>query len=167
MLIQTHYLQSVFHPVDRPETVKLTLAKAEELIRKYEYDTIAFTGTSGAAMGYILGHLMSLPIIFIRKEKEESHYADYLNKFEGNKNTKRYLIVDDFICTGKTIVKIHDTIKFTAPRSVCVGILTYAQVLRDGHGQPVEEKMFELSSPYEAYQINYQIPLFSSKKPDW
>lgn len=133
MAIQTVYLKSVYELDRFQKTVNKTVTFAEELHKKYQFDTIVFCGMSGAAMAFLLSHWLSLPLICVRKPTDGSHFHNYWNfqekglVCEGNMDAKRYLIVDDFIATGDTVNRIINAIKKEVPNAVCVSMLMYAE----------------------------------------
>lgn len=128
MLISTIYLKQVFDPELFQLTVSKTLAGAEYIKRQYNFDTIAFCGVSGAAMAFLIAHAMKLPTLCVRKEDDASHYRRYRNTpLEGNMNTLRYLILDDFISSGNTVNYIIDCITKELPRADCVAMLMYSE----------------------------------------
>lgn len=126
MTVQTDYLASVYNVEQFQETVENTIRTAERMMRRYPFEAIAFTGTSGAALAYILSHWMKVPLICVRKTTDGSHYPYYMGNLEGYIKAQTYMIVDDFISSGSTIDKIRDEIaKKSAAK--CVGIVLYAR----------------------------------------
>lgn len=126
MVIKTDYLNQVYNLSEFVQTVKKTVAKARELKQHYEFDSIAFTGTSGAAMSYILSAELGVHLICIRKETDNSHYVKGHGLLEGNLSSKRYLFVDDFISSGSTFKRVRDLLVTMMPKATCVGGLMYA-----------------------------------------
>lgn len=129
MAIQTVYLKSVYELDKFQKTVNKTVTIAEQLHKKYQFDTIVFCGMSGAAMAFILSHRLRLPLICVRKADDTSHFHGYFRKdrfLEGNLDAKRYLIVDDFIATGRTVNMIVERIHKEVPDAQCVSLLMYA-----------------------------------------
>jgi orotate phosphoribosyltransferase-like protein len=99
---------------------------AKKSLRETEFDTIAFTGSSGSALAYILSHEINIPLMCVRKKHDGSHFQNGGNgRLEGNMESKRYMIVDDFICSGETIHDIMSTIKVYIKNAECVSILLY------------------------------------------
>jgi orotate phosphoribosyltransferase-like protein len=92
----------------RPERLTELLKNANlrfgRLKKIHQIDAIAFTGSSGAAIAFTLGIKHNIPLIYVRKPGEESHGG----QVECNADTviKSYLIVDDFIDSGNTIIRI-------------------------------------------------------------
>jgi len=129
MAIQTVYLQKVYHVNRFVKMIDKAVDLAKKIKRTHKYDTIAFSGSSGAAVAYVLSAQLKVPLIHIRSGENSSHYYHRASdsKFEGNASSKKYLIVDDFIESGGTIICIRNTIKKVAPKANCVAIMLYAQ----------------------------------------
>jgi orotate phosphoribosyltransferase len=80
----------------------------QELKEKYKFEAIAFCGSSGCAVGFILGYMNNIPMIYVRKDNENSHGA----RIECNADLllKKFLIVDDFVLSGNTVRYIAETL---------------------------------------------------------
>lgn len=127
MVIKTVYLKTIFEPAIFQATVKKTIEHARLLQKEVEFDTIAFSGVSGAGMGFILGHALNLPVLVMRRDGDGSHYRQYrATPLEGNFGVRRYLVVDDFIASGDTVNRLIKTINAECPLADCAAILTYA-----------------------------------------
>jgi adenine/guanine phosphoribosyltransferase-like PRPP-binding protein len=111
------YLNVVAKQKHRAKTIEM----AVECLSKFDFDTIVVTGVSGLLLGPIVAHLMGKNIAVIRKHSETSHSA---NRIEGELG-KRYVILDDFICTGDTVIKIKREIAGKLSGAVCVGLYSY------------------------------------------
>lgn len=119
--IRTHYLDGVYTPRFMklvPETLKVL----KSFRRKHDFDAIAFTGSSGAALAFPLSFFMKVPLIHVRK-MDGSHYQEPI---EGSVSSKRYVIVDDMISSGNTINRIIDVINRNYKRPAkAVGICLF------------------------------------------
>lgn len=126
--ISTSYLSTIFYPETFPKTIQACLKEAKRIKKEQGFDTIAFSGMSGAAVAFILAHELDVPLLCIRKKGESSHYCnDYNDRHvEGHLTAEKYLLVDDFISSGKTVRFILDSIKREAPKAVCIGMLMYS-----------------------------------------
>lgn len=127
--MQTAYLGHVFDTARFTKSVDKTLTTAEQLKKSLGFDTIAFTGMSGAAMAFMLSHWMDVPLLCVRKRSDSSHYVNSFppRYLEGNAlDARKYLIVDDFIASGASVKYMIDTIKEQNYRAECVGMLLYA-----------------------------------------
>jgi|SRR5579864_2987186 len=90
------------------EGVTRIVADAVEKLRDLNFDTIAFRGMSGALIAPIIAHQLGKEIAMIRKEGVTTHSVC---SYEGYKEVKRYVIVDDFVSTGDTIAKIMEAMR--------------------------------------------------------
>lgn len=100
------------------KTIQLALAA----LKKYQkdYDSIAFTGMSGALFAPELSRTLNKHLIMVRKSTKQSHSSLMV---EGNSRCKKYIIVDDFISTGSTVQRIQKKVKKFAPDAICIGVL--------------------------------------------
>ena len=114
--ISSNYGWTEHSPEEFSQKIKAAGAQILELRKKLMFDAIAFSGSSGAAIAFHLSIEHNIPIIYIRKQDEKSHGL----RVEANTQRlpiKKYLIVDDFICSGSTIKHIYSTIKSAAERA--------------------------------------------------
>jgi orotate phosphoribosyltransferase-like protein len=154
MAIQSSYLQTIYEPTRFTRTVDRAVEEAEKLLQQKEFDTVAFTGMSGAAMAYLLAYKLKVQLLCIRKTTDGSHFHQtfpYGAKglvCEGNLGTKRYMIVDDFITSGNTVNQIINSVSKEAPGAKCVAILMYAQSYSSICSHHTLEKPFEVTHFY-------------------
>lgn len=118
--IKTNYLDSIYTR-RFTKLVPKTINLIKTYRRKHDFDAIAFTGSSGAALAYPASFLLKIPLIHVRKS-DGSHYQDPI---EGSMSSKRYLIVDDMISSGYTVNRIISTIKdnykhYAKPVGICL-----------------------------------------------
>jgi adenine/guanine phosphoribosyltransferase-like PRPP-binding protein len=73
-----------------------------------EFDAIAFTGVSGSLTAPVIAFLLRKPLIVIRKATDTSKHSPYM--VEGDVAASSFIIVDDFICSGKTRDTIISTL---------------------------------------------------------
>jgi hypothetical protein len=139
-----------------PEQLSDRLIRAGEEIaklqQKLKFDAVAFCGSSGAAIGFHVAIRHKIPVIYVRKKDEESHGGDVECNMPGGKNVKKYLIVDDFISTGRTVEYIVEQITEVANRrgafaSKPVGIFCFDGYQRDNNITVGEKKL-------EVYHLN-------------
>ncbi len=147
--INTKYLNSVFWPEQYAKVVDESLRLAQELKAKYQFDTIAFCGTSGAAIAFPLSYGMNLPMLCVRKQNIPSHQTTG-EILEGNIGTEKYLLVDDFISSGDTVKYIINSIRVKSTAK-CVAMLMYGAYSDTTVQYPGME---------------YPVPLFHSKPRD-
>lgn len=100
--------------IHRHETLK-DFARwiADELKqREGTYDFVAVTGQSGMSVAFAALMLRDFPLIVVRKG--ESTHGEMI---EGRAETMgRYIVVDDFICSGQTMRNINRELKKWAKR---------------------------------------------------
>jgi len=96
------------HPELLVERMQNASGLFEKIRAKHNFQAIAFTGSSGSAIGFLLGVAHQIPLIYVRKDKEESH--GWPVEYNGKVDVKRYLIVDDFVATGSTVRRIVNAI---------------------------------------------------------
>ncbi len=108
-----------------------TAAQLEKALVKYlralrlRFDTVVFRGMSGALMAPGVARKMGKELVMVRKD-DGNHSG---MRVEGFKSPKRYIIVDDFVCTGATVKAIYAALKdsvMTEQRAAkCVGVVCY------------------------------------------
>jgi adenine/guanine phosphoribosyltransferase-like PRPP-binding protein len=124
-MVRSQYLKNVFTPkVYKPLIIKACEVLTEMMVSN-PFDTIAFTGVSGAAIGFALGYELGLPMLCVRKQSEKSHYSATNGYVEGHFTAMRYIIVDDLIASGDTIYSIMNRIHLAIDDAECVGIFLY------------------------------------------
>lgn len=101
------------------------LASLEKLLKHKEFDSVVFTGLSGAMVAPILAYRLDKHLVGVRKPNDGSHSVDSIEKAFGEK-IGRYIIVDDFICSGTTVQRVLDTIKREDEEAECVAIVAYS-----------------------------------------
>lgn len=122
--IATSYLDDIYYLNSFREVVRVAESSIRSFAKKFPFEAIAFTGTSGSALAFPLSLRLSKRLICIRKGRSHTRH-----KVEGCMNAPRYIIVDDCIDTGDTIRKIAGLVKEMAwPGSnpKLVGIYLYA-----------------------------------------
>lgn len=135
MLTSNKVLSSYLESVMTPESYQRTLNRAIDKIERsnIQFDTIAFRGVSGAAIGFPLAALLNKNVLVVRKYEDNSHSR---RGVEGNLvDGAKVLIVDDFIFSGQTIETIQNSLsdEFSGWNfhHKLVGIFLYTDVYRD------------------------------------
>lgn len=121
----------------RHDSVAKLLPLCVRVLKTFEFDAIAFRGVSGALLGAPLSYLTGKPMIVVRKPSESSHAVLTV---EGDRGARTYVIVDDFIESGRTARIIREEIeKFSGAR--CIGALCADEVLNhfEAHGSRSHE----------------------------
>ena len=104
---------------NKPDSLQEKLREAipafNRLRSEVNFDAIAFTGSSGACIAFVLAYETRIPLLYVRKAGEKSHGSRLeCNLVDGS--IKKYLIVDDFIDSGETICKMVKSINRNCAR---------------------------------------------------
>ena len=129
--IISDYLRSALNP----DSIKLFMETAPSFVQRFDFEAIAFRGMSGALLAPLLAYHTHKSLLMVRKPKhtDNGHEHDHSNfRVEGDRATKRYLILDDFMCSGNTIWSIVREIRSWAPEARCIGALFYSGPLNFG-----------------------------------
>lgn len=112
------------------ERMKLASIRFRALKKELKFDAVAFCGSSGCAVAFNLASKHKIPLIYVRKENEKSHSCTKVECNGHGEQIKKYLIVDDFPDSGRTVQYIVDTIRNHAKKNDAypaepVGVLCY------------------------------------------
>lgn len=88
------------------------------------FDAIACSGTSGLLIAPALAAEMDKALIIVRKPRDGSHAVEYV-EFDESKKLKRFIVVDDVYCSGKTFARIYDKVTKAIPSIECFGYYSY------------------------------------------
>ena len=122
-----------------------------ELSDHFDSDVgIALTGLSGILVGVPVADKLEREFAIIRKEGEKRH-AD--PSMEGSLPDK-YVIIDDFICSGSTIERVVDTINKEWAGKTCVGVILY-NVEVDERYTKQQAFLFKGNTEYSGISIHY------------
>jgi len=87
------------------------------------FEAIAFRGISGAMVAPAVAYKLGKQLMCIRKTSDQAH-TTYIA--EGPLTESRYVIIDDQISSGATVLAIRDAIQSELnPAHKCVGIYLY------------------------------------------
>ena len=156
----TSWLKGGFHPKTRSDLIK----KATTTLRKYRrrkgkrFDAIACCGYSGLSVASVLSFVLNIPLIAVRKMSSHDDRMVF-----GLENANTYIIVDDFVASGRTVRNIHRYVSdFTTGKS------PFATTSR---GEPAKllavftyERDYSGYRPYEKRMGNYCEGLRSGDK---
>jgi adenine/guanine phosphoribosyltransferase-like PRPP-binding protein len=121
--IPTIHSEYLHHTLD-PRHLKENVKKAAEILRRYEFEAIAFTGMSGAVPAGALALELDKSLIMVRKPNDGSH-SPYV--VEGDDSAQRYVIVDDFVSSGSTVNRVVEEIdnfyKENHKTITCLGLI--------------------------------------------
>ena len=113
------YSEAYLMPSKSKGFIKLAIDFLQKPENNKKFDSIAFTGNSGACLAIIIAHTLNKELIMVRKSMD--CHSSF--KVEGYSSSKRYLIIDDFISMGSTVTKIQKEIHKSLPKTKCVGVL--------------------------------------------
>lgn len=125
------YRHSDYLDILQPEIMKMrqTHAVATFRYKDLQFDSLAFSGMSGALFAPMLARSLGKELIMVRKRADQSRHNPGVNHspfaVEGFSGCKLYVIVDDTVSMGGTVRHIVTEIKSFAPDAQCVGIFCY------------------------------------------
>lgn len=96
-----------------------------QALRQHDFDALAFTGISGTMLGAPLALELNKTMLVVRKDV----YSHSPYVVEGDYAARRYIIVDDCVCTGATFKRIQEKISIAAPKAKCLGLMAAYNVL--------------------------------------
>lgn len=148
----TSHLMNGLHPESRKNTINKIVKVLKKLIAEgLQFEAIAVRGVSGLILGMPVADKLKKNIIIVRTHKG-AHTQEMI---EGTKDG-RYIIVDDFISTGKTVWVIVNSIKYSfCPEAECVGFINHdAEWLQAGNTQYPHYKLAQvLERPANYYGL--------------
>jgi hypothetical protein len=127
------HLYKVFKAGNLKKIVNYTIEALQP--HKDNFDTIAVRGVSGVLVGSAVAIALNKHLIVVRKEEDDSHSGVTC---EGHLTARRYVIVDDFISSGRTVKTIateiarwqnfhRNTLNEIYPNAICYGGAMYFQ----------------------------------------
>lgn len=99
--VHSRYLDEAFWGFELARRVARTLESVK-------FDTIVFTGYSGAVLAPIVACLLDKKMIIVRKGKNERSHSHL--DLEGRVDGRRYVFLDDCIESGKTVKRVVRTL---------------------------------------------------------
>lgn len=116
----TCYLNPVFNEL--PEIAKYVAKIMDEV----KADIVVGRGLSGSLVAAAVNALYGKKYAVVRKDDE--NHSSYEVESSGNDNKHGdYIIVDDLICTGRTIKNIRDRVRDTYEFGNLIGIVLYCE----------------------------------------
>lgn len=138
------YFNSSLHP----EVRHLYVSRVLDALEGVNFDTIVVRGNSGTTIGSIVAHHLGCHLYVVRKHREDTHAEQ---DFAGSMGC-RYVILDDFISSGRTITAIRENVLTNyGDRVELVGITLYRDTKKD-HAK---------ASPHPEYTM-----IFSAQRPE-
>jgi len=136
-MIKSKYLQPVFTPERYRQVYDRLLPLVDA--GKGRFQAIAFTGTSGAALGFPIALALGLPILYVHKGSKRHMQA----RVEGKVDVATYAIIDDFIETGATLRRINrEIINACTHDPVCTHVFLYNEWANDEESPAIVHKTF-------------------------
>jgi adenine/guanine phosphoribosyltransferase-like PRPP-binding protein len=126
--IASGYLSYLLDPIRLQKIVR----NATKHSPTTKYDTIAFRGMSGALVAPPIAGKLKKNLIMVRKDIKNCHSCQLV---EGYKKSKNYIIVDDFVESGRTAFDIYYAVKKFSPKSKCLGVLVAADGAMGKHAE--------------------------------
>lgn len=105
-------LNKSYHKTVRPEDLMQVVDGTAAAIKFWLTDTgtkvthIVCTGSSGQAVAWPVSYKLGIPVCVVRKKGEESHAG----QITGEGFLGAYIVIDDLIDSGATLVRVFDTI---------------------------------------------------------
>lgn len=111
------YLHDVTFLTMRPGTVNLAINFLTPHLSKF--DSIVCTGVSGMLLAPIVAHLLNKNIVVVRKEPlAKAHAAGIIESGTGIYGVGRYVMIDDIIESGDTLVRAVDTLQYEVDKCI-------------------------------------------------
>ena len=116
--IQSEYLKHIYDLDHYRDTIREAVKALRPWDKTYPFDSIAFRGTSGAALAFPLSLRLKKTLMCIRKD-DGNHFGS--NTIEGDHAANTYVIVDDCVESGDTVRKIVEIVDKEVGAK-CVGL---------------------------------------------
>lgn len=107
----------------RWETRQLITEEAINILRGVPFDSIAFSGVSGALVAPMVASALGKELILVRKKQDTDNHSGL--RVEGFLDAQRYVFLDDLIGSGSTFRRVIEEVHGFAPKATCIGIYQY------------------------------------------
>lgn len=110
------HTRELWDPVTLKQLAKRTTLVTEDLFLHHDIDALAVCGHSGLVLGGLVSAELQVPLIAVRKPSEmpvaggATAARTNFRLPDHNDLHFRYLILDDTICTGSTVLNIYDNL---------------------------------------------------------
>jgi adenine/guanine phosphoribosyltransferase-like PRPP-binding protein len=113
-MVRSHasYLTQLFEDADA------SVQKFRIAMRAVDFDTLVGSGISGALSAHMFARAIGIHFAIVRKGNDGTHSC---NRIEGNVG-KRWVFVDDLICSGETRTRVRDAMKFFCEKNKWVSV---------------------------------------------
>lgn len=128
-------MPSGYLPHNNPLEFERAIKRATRALRplRSEFDTIFVTGLSGMIPGAVIAHAWKKNLVVMRKPNEDSHGC-FIEGYFG----RSVVILDDFVSSGDTMVRMFDYLRDYQGGRKIVGVVLYGSLSRAfpvrGHG---------------------------------
>lgn len=112
----SHYLRDVMDWSKRKDIINVTVRRLRYYKNKKLFDTVVLRGLSGLMIGPEVCSRLNVPMIVVRKS-DMTHGNRNLEVSKYTEDGFRYLILDDFICTGTTVKEIVSAVNKSFPNA--------------------------------------------------
>ena len=130
------YLAVMLHPVSRKRVMARAVKAAKTLP---EFDTVVFTGNSGALFGPELAGRLGKQMLLVNKPGVSRHCSMAV---EGAVNIGRWVFADDLISSGDTFFTVRRAVAEWRSGAVFVGAVLYSGYT-DGQANPVGRNLVD------------------------
>jgi len=109
----SRYLRMAFDPKHRSNTI----TKAIKTLESVKFDAVVCKGVSGLAIAPTIADAFGVSLCVVRHKKAKDH--SHCEKLvEGPENITRFIIIDDFVCTGATVCQIFQAMRQEYPEAL-------------------------------------------------
>jgi len=162
-MIDSIYLGSVLDNKNLAKVIGRLTKKAIFIKKKIKFNGLVATGVSGLLALAPLALALKMPFAVVRKSNKNHSGC----RVEGEEDITKYLIIDDFIDSGDTIIKIYKEM-YDFNESVPAGILfydAYKDDLYDSFTEYYEDYYNCLPSKGKLKQLlDLNIPMFTARR---
>ncbi|MHC4686736.1 MAG: phosphoribosyltransferase [Planctomycetota bacterium] len=113
------YHNTNFNPTELKRNAKKLCKLLSEL--DLDFDVIAFTGISGAAISFAVSAIGGYQLACVRRHDDKSNHGRRVEC--GLKAVRKYIIVDDLIASGNTMHHIKERMEYEYPGIELTGIV--------------------------------------------
>jgi len=127
-------------------------------------DSVMVRGNSGLSVAYVL-HVLAPELRFIVARKPHEQRNSHGRMFEPMSdeciNVESYIVLDDTICTGDTLKKIHKDVNDECRDApIMVGVMLYG-----GAGPFVRHRLAAAISYDPVHDTDYMVPVWIRERP--
>jgi orotate phosphoribosyltransferase-like protein len=115
------YLEDVFTGADK---FTQTVENVANVLKSQTFDYIVCRGISGIAVASAVAFVLKKHLIVVRKRGEDSH-ASYTVEGIPSDNKCSFVIVDDFVCSGRTVAHMLYEIENANRKAECTAVCSY------------------------------------------